>query len=152
MTMHLERGISTLNTRKRKRHITKAKMVRWEKQLHAYNKNMKRLGLKDRQKTMDQYIEYIHGYPNRKTETVTSKPYQQPNNIHQRTTDNIPSYKLERSFAPAIKKEPLQYTGERILLGVATMHKSNMVPIFANDEEDKNGRSKAATEIARMRR
>ena len=151
MTMHLERGISTLNTRKRKRHITKAKMVRWEKQLRAYNKNMKRLGLKDSQKTIEQYIEYIHGNPNRKTETVISKPYQQPNNIYQRTADKIPSYKLERSFAPAIKKEPLQYTGERKLLGVATMHKSNMVPVFA-DENDKNGCSKTATEIARMRR
>ena len=151
MTMHLERGISTLNTRKRKRHITKAKMVRWEKQLRAYNKNMKRLGLKDSQKTIEQYIEYIHGNPNRKTETVISKPYQTPSNIFQRTTDNIPSYKLERSFAPAIKKEPLQYTGERKLLGGATMHKSNMGPVFA-DDDDKNGCSKTATEIARMRR
>ena len=150
MTMHLERGISTLNIRKRKRHITKAKMVRWAKQLHAYNKNMRRLGLKDRQKTMDEYIEYIHGNPNRKTETVLSTSYQQPSYTHH-TTNNIPSHNLERSFGPAIKKEPRQYTGERKLLGVATMHKSNMVPIFANDE-DKNGCSKEATEIAKMRR
>ena len=52
---------------------------------------------------------------------------------------------------PTPKKEPMQYTGERKLLGIATMHKSNMVPIFADDEEDKSGR-KAATEIATMRR
>jgi hypothetical protein len=36
------------------------------------------------------------------------------------------------------------------LVGIATMHKSNMVPIFA-DDEDKTGK-KAATEIATMRR
>ena len=43
------------------------------------------------------------------------------------------------------KKEPLQYTGERKLLGIATMHKSNAVPIFESDKEH-------AKDIARMRR
>jgi len=37
------------------------------------------------------------------------------------------------------------YSGERTLLGVATMHKSNMVPIFADKKED-------AKDIAQMRR
>ena len=40
-------------------------------------------------------------------------------------------------------KERLVYSGERRLLGVATMHKSNMVPVFD---------SKDAKDIARMRR
>ena len=43
------------------------------------------------------------------------------------------------------KKEPMQYTGERKLLGIAAMHKSNLVPVF---EEDKN----YAKDLARMRR
>jgi len=43
------------------------------------------------------------------------------------------------------KKENLQYTGERKLLGIATMHKSNAVPIFESDKEH-------AIDIARMRR
>jgi hypothetical protein len=37
------------------------------------------------------------------------------------------------------------YSGERTLLGVATMHKSNMVPIFADKKDD-------AVDIAQMRR
>lgn len=37
------------------------------------------------------------------------------------------------------------YSGERKLLGIATMHKSNMVPIFADKKED-------AKDIANMRR
>ena len=41
------------------------------------------------------------------------------------------------------KKEQLIYSGERKLLGIATMHKSNMVPVF--DKED-------AKDIAKMRR
>lgn len=58
------------------------------------------------------------------------------NNI--RTSDNIPN----GSTAP---KERQVYSGERQLLGVATMHKSNMVPVFADKKED-------AKDIAKMRR
>jgi len=42
-------------------------------------------------------------------------------------------------------RESMVYSGERQLLGIATMHKSNMVPIFADKKED-------AKDIARMRR
>ena len=55
MTMHLVRGMTTINTKKRKRHITKAKMERWEKERRAYNKDMKRLGMHT-QMTMEEYI------------------------------------------------------------------------------------------------
>jgi hypothetical protein len=41
------------------------------------------------------------------------------------------------------RQEQQQYSGERKLLGVATMHKSNMVPVF--DQQD-------AKDIAKMRR
>lgn len=41
------------------------------------------------------------------------------------------------------KQEPQQYSGERKLIGIATMHKSNMVPVF--DEQ-------SAVDIAKMRR
>lgn len=41
------------------------------------------------------------------------------------------------------KHEPQHYSGERKLLGIATMHKSNMVPVF--DEQ-------SAKDIAKMRR
>ena len=43
----------------------------------------------------------------------------------------------------AAKREPNKHTGKRKLLGVATMHKSNMVPVWDED---------SAIEIARMRR
>jgi len=46
------------------------------------------------------------------------------------------------------RKEPMVYTGERQLLGIATMHKSNLVPVFA--EED--GGTQYAKDLARMRR
>jgi len=67
-----------------------------------------------------------------------------------RAPKHIPSLTTSNSFAPATKKEPMVYTGERKLVGIATMHKSNMVPVFA-DDDDKTGK-KQATEIATMRR
>ena len=42
------------------------------------------------------------------------------------------------------RKESMQYTGKRKLVGIATMHKSNAVPIFEDDKEH-------AIDIARMR-
>ena len=42
----------------------------------------------------------------------------------------------------------MQYTGERKLLGIAAMHKSNLVPVF---EEDNGGRQ-YAEDLAHMRR
>ena len=47
------------------------------------------------------------------------------------------------------KKEEMRYTGKRRLVGIATMHKSNQVPVFA-DDDDESGR-KAATEITLMK-
>ena len=47
------------------------------------------------------------------------------------------------------KREEMRYTGKRRLIGIATMHKSNQVPVFA-DDDDVSGR-KAATEITLMK-
>ena len=41
------------------------------------------------------------------------------------------------------KKDEKVYSGERKLLGIATMHKSNMVPVFSTED---------AEELAKMRR
>ena len=51
--------------------------------------------------------------------------------------------------ATATKKEEMVYSGERRLVGIATMHKSNQVPVFA-DDDDVSGRKKA-TEITLMK-
>ena len=51
----------------------------------------------------------------------------------------------DRICGNGTRKEGNTYSGERQLLGIATMHKSNMVPVFADNKEE-------AVEIARMRR
>jgi len=59
---------------------------------------------------------------------------------------NKPKEQLSNKIAGhGTKKEGNTYSGERQLLGIATMHKSNMVPIFADKKED-------AKDIASMRR
>ena len=60
-----------------------------------------------------------------------------------RPSPQVPS--LNSRSGTTAKGKPKVYSGERRLLGVATMHKSNMVPVFADKPEE-------ATEIARMRR
>ena len=101
--------------------------------------------------TLSEYIDYVHGKIKVKTRSVVSTPWHHTESTFRRETPNIPSASSHRCFGTAPRKEPMQYTGKRRLIGIATMHKSNMVPIFADDEEDKSGR-KAATEIATMRR
>jgi len=69
-----------------------------------------------------------------------------------RNTNNIPDYKTRDTASLSNKiaghgtsRDRMVYSGERQLIGIATMHKSNMVPIFADKKED-------AKDIASMRR
>ena len=61
------------------------------------------------------------------------------------STPTSPANQLTGSIpvGVAAKPEPKIYNGKRKLLGIATMHKSNLVPVWGEDQ---------AIEIARMRR
>jgi hypothetical protein len=75
----------------------------------------------------------------RKKVTTVSSPVIASGIIH-RETPHYPSLKtMHGSTAPAEKKV---YTGDKIV-GIAAMHKSNLVPIFNDD---------AAKDVASMRR
>jgi hypothetical protein len=54
---------------------------------------------------------------------------------------NRPEVELGKNLTPLV--ESPKYSGERKLIGIATLHKSNMVPIFSQEE---------AIDAARMRR
>lgn len=58
-------------------------------------------------------------------------------------SDVAPTSDKIDGFCP--KKEEMAYSGERKLLGIAVMHKSNLVPVFADQPEE-------VAEIGRMRR
>ena len=68
--------------------------------------------------------------------SILSKPNYSSDSPTIPTSDVIPG-------GSTAQKERQVYSGERRLLGIATMHKSNMVPVFD---------SKDAKDIAKMRR
>lgn len=147
MTMHLARGLSMLNTKKPKRSkMTLGKITKYQEQMRKHNKHMRSIGCHDLQMNLQEYIDYCHGHYKRKTQKNASNDEFKPLTSvesYTRKTEDIPSLVTSNSFGPATKKEPMQYTGERRLVGIATMHKSNLVPVFSDEE---------AKELAKMRR
>lgn len=61
--------------------------------------------------------------------------------VRETNTTDIPSHSTI-GYACGARKEDMKYTGDK-LIGIGTMHKSNAVPVFCNDE---------AIAMARMRR
>ena len=137
MTMHLIRGISTLNTRKPTFKLTKVKEASWRDDFAIYNRELKRQG--QPRLTWEQYMDMRLG------KTKVSKPTFKPltiGNTHPRYVDRqyIPS--LNSKGGNTDRRESMKYTGT-LVKGIATMHKSNAVPVI--DEEQMK-------DISRMRR
>ena len=61
MTMHLVRGMTKLNTKKRKTKMTKGKHERLVKEHREHNKRMKQLNCHNNITTFDEYVDYVHG-------------------------------------------------------------------------------------------
>lgn len=122
---------TTTKTSKKKKRLPKTS---YEADWIAYNKDMKRLGAKA--KTLDEYISYREG-----TMPLKKKRTKDPMRVtsHRRESPSIPSGDgIGVSFA----SEPKIYTGT-LIKGVATMHKSNSVPVTSQEQ---------AEDIAKMRR
>jgi hypothetical protein len=134
--MHLEKTLTSLNTRKRKMKLTKNQLAVYEKDLREHNNRMRRAGRHAEMMTIEQYIDYRHGHIRAHQPTGDYKPSAR----YVRETPVIPS--LGDTNGVCARPETKVYTGTRIK-GIATMHKSNAVPVI--DEEQ-------AKEIARMRR
>ena len=148
MTMHLAQGLTTLNTKKpKKKKLTQSQLQKMEIDWRRYNKDCRRKHLHDLQfNTFEEYVDYIQGNPRKRNkEEKEFKPYA-PSKPYVRNTESYPSIKTSDSipgagYAP--KKEPIKYTGD-LIVGIATMHKSNAVPVMRG--------TKQAEDIAKMRR
>lgn len=136
MSMHLcGPGLTTTSTRKRKKKLTDNQYHKMCMDWRAYNKHMRKIGCKE--KTLDEYVAYRQGKTRYKPKAVVKNPLQA-------TTFRRESPRVESGIGIGVgnARKEMTYTGGN-LLGIATMHKSNMVPVFkASDAED----------IARMRR
>jgi hypothetical protein len=137
--MHLIRGVCTLNTRKPKFKMTKAKHAELQSDWMQHNRDLKRDGLP--KISFDEYVDNRRGIVRKKpaqvskVEVFNTTPYR-------REEPRIPSLMTMGSPDSCAKKEPLKYTGT-LVKGIATMHISNAVPVI-NEQE--------MQDISRMRR
>lgn len=136
MTMHLlGPAFTTTNTRKQKSKLTDGKYTRYTLEWREDCKRCKRLDMKS--KTLEEYIAYRRGDYKPKLRGTPMPNY----NVDYSHREKYPSYGDQAGSIPA--KPEMAYSGERKLLGIGTMHKSNMVPIFEKSD---------AEDIAKMRR
>jgi len=145
MTMHLVRGMSSLNTKKnKKRKLTLSKIAKFQEEMFAHNKALRRKGLHDLQMDLQEYIDYCHGeWKPKAQKSAANHDFKPQKNVetYRRATENIPSLSNNISGIAA-KKAPQEYTGT-LIKGIATMHKSNAVPVIDKQQ---------AQEISSMRR
>jgi len=145
MSMHLVGPyLTTTSYRKRREKVTKAQMASWQEEYRQKCKLYKRVGIP--KISFDEFLDMIHGHVKKertKPEVYRSKPESPAEERMRLHRQMYPSLALDMSDPNACsKKEPQKYTGT-LIKGIATMHKSNAVPII-NDEQ--------AVEIAKMRR
>ena len=158
MTMHLAQGLSMINTKKRKVKLTKAKLAELELKWRKHTKDCKRKNMHHmRYETLDDYIDYCYGrvkrpdpreYKNFKPRKPVTNWRAEQDKDHRK---KYPSLMEEQMKAGTYKsdgkgmrkKEPMRYTGD-LIQGIATMHKSNAVPVMKGTDQ--------AKDIARMRR
>lgn len=132
MTMHLAHPSLTLGGKKKgKQKFRNAEEARKSRDLDASWKELqKKWGIEQE---------------DRKRKRALSSPplTTTPSTVYRRDTGpRIPSLNGGLDMSPATKAPDKVYTGTKII-GIGTMHKSNAVPIFSDDE---------AKEISSMRR
>ena len=148
MTMHLARGLSTISTKKRKKKaLTQKDIERYTIEWRKHNKAMRRANNHSLQyNTVDDYISYVRG---EYKAPVKSRGTYTPDTSWRRDEPKIPSAMEEaikagtfnRGCSGGTKKETPKYTGD-LIVGIATMHKSNAVPVMRGTDQ--------AKDIARM--
>lgn len=141
MTMHLARGLTTISTKRPKqKKLTQKQLAQLELDWKSHNKEMRRKHLHSLQfAKFDDYVAYVNGTYKAPVKKQEFREYQ-PSQSYVRETPKVPS--LGQGVGNGLMKERQVYTGT-LIKGIATMHKSNAVPVL-NDEQ--------AKDIAQMRR
>jgi hypothetical protein len=144
MTMHLVGPyLTTTSYKKRHTKMTKAKQAEFEQRWRDYNKWAKRNSLP--KMTMDEYIDYCSGKATVTKKVASKATYSVADEVLHRSAEHrkmYPSLNSKDVCGIAAKRESPMYTGT-LIKGIATMHKSNAVPVFNSEQ---------AQDIAKMRR
>jgi hypothetical protein len=132
MTMHLLGPAYTTTKTSKSKSKALTVTAKYAQGFIDYNREQRKLGLKA--KTFDEYVAYRQG---RYKPTLRGTKMPEYN-----VSDHREKYPSQVDTGVTFAKKPNVYTGNR-LVGIATMHKSNSVPVFSQED---------AIEIARMRR
>lgn len=130
MTLHLVQGLTTTGKRRGKQKFRNAEAARAARQRAKEWADLKdRWGVEEQERKRNRALKA----PAMKSYSLSYPPGREPK-------QHIPS--RDTGVAVAARPEDKIYTGTA-MLGVATMHKSNSVPVFSQED---------AVEISRMRR
>jgi len=171
MTMHLEGPwLSTTSTKKKDTKITKAKQAELEAGWRERNQRLKEMSLP--KETFEQYLEWVYGRGKKtsskkkqEARAISTKSSTKAQKVatpnvsgtsgiaitsgssgSSTNTQGVSSQDTNRPrewiTGPVASKPSPVYTGTKVL-GIGTMHKSNAVPIFSDEE---------AIDISKMRR
>lgn len=130
MTMHLEGPwLSTTGKRKGKKKFRNAAEAQRARELtESWSDLKKRWGVEQEEK--------------KRKRAMAAPVWSEQSTVYRRETPKIPSLNKGVDMSPAYLKPNPVYTGDKIK-GIGTMHKSNAVPVFTDEE---------AINIASMRR
>lgn len=137
--MHLIKGVCTLNMRKPKQKITKAKQQELVEGHRKHNQFLK--SIRQSPVTFDDYVKYVYGAKQKQAKKVDT--YQPTSSPSYRSSAHYPSVAASTTPNACAKTESQVYSGEQKLLGIATLHKSCLQPVFDADY---------AKDVAKMRR
>jgi len=145
MTMHLAQGLNTIRNRKYTPKMTKQNIAKWNAGMIVKNRQLKRIG--DSKMTFEQYVNFCHGIQPKKDIRADRSHYKVEKSVTQQRIEEFNEKYPSTPMTPGGdhncgKKEVLKYTGT-LVKGIATMHKSNAVPVINQQH---------AIDIARMRR
>jgi len=146
MSMHLVGPyMTTTSYKKRKsKKLSQKRLDELQVEWRQYNKRMRKNNMHSLQyDTFDDYLSYVQGNPPKRKVEKEFKAYA-PSQPHVRHTESYPSLQTSNTIPGACaKRETPTYTGD-LIVGIGTMHKSNLVPIMRG--------TKQAEELAKMRR
>jgi len=110
MSMHIIQGVSSLNRKKRKQKITKAKMLKFQEDHKKHNKYWKQKGYHDMMMTFDEYIDYVYG--KRKVKQTKTESFVPDHYVNIRKTESRINSKPIQADKHACSKQDDSYKKE----------------------------------------
>lgn len=124
------------------KNMSKKKHSQLQRDWKSHNKRLKQEHRHNEQfSTFEDYVLYRHGM-----QTSSPRSFKELKTNHypsaRRQTQTIPSITDVSNSNSTFRREPHKYSGTYVK-GIATMHKSNLIPITSNEQ---------AVDVSRMRR